>query len=140
LEWNPNFTAVSWSIGIAYVQQSNYKEGLAEMEKDLAISPGNAAALSEIGHAYAVAGRKLEAQKVLGQLDEISKQKFVTAAFMAIIYAGLEERDKAFEQLELGYKERSLGGGAIILSDPGFDPLRSDPRFADLLRRMNLQP
>ena len=140
LELDPNFTAAHRSLGMAYVQQSNYKEGLAEMEKDLAISPGNAAALSEIGHAYAVAGRKLEAQKVLGQLDEISKQKFVTAAFMAIIYAGLEERDKAFEQLELGYKERSLGGGAIILSDPGFDPLRSDPRFADLLRRMNLQP
>jgi serine/threonine protein kinase/tetratricopeptide (TPR) repeat protein len=140
LELDPNFTGAHRFLGMAYVQQSNYKEGLAEMEKDLVISPGNAAALSELGHAYAVAGRKLEAQKVLGQLDEISKQKFVTAALMAIIYAGLEERDKAFERLEMGYKERSLGGGAIILSDPGFDPLRSDPRFADLLRRMNLQP
>jgi serine/threonine protein kinase/tetratricopeptide (TPR) repeat protein len=140
LELDPNFTGAHRFLGMAYVQQSNYKEGLAEMEKDLAISPGNTAALSEIGHAYAVAGRKLEAQKVLGQLDEISKQKFVTAAFMAIIYAGLEERDKAFERLEMGYEERSLGGGAIILSDPGFDPLRPDPRFADLLRRMNLQP
>ena len=58
---------------------------------------------------------------------------------MARIYAGLGEKDKAFEWLEKGYEDRSISS-ADIKVDPTFDPLRSDPRFQDLLRRMNLQP
>ena len=140
LELDSNFTSAHGLLGMAYVQKSMYKESLAEFEKELAISHGNTQALSELGHAYAVAGRKAEAQKVLGQLNEISKQKFVPATYRAIIYAGLEDKDKAFEWLEKGYDERSIGEGGMIIVDPGFDPLRSDPRYKDLLRRMNLQP
>jgi hypothetical protein len=57
-----------------------------------------------------------------------------------MIYAGFREKDSAFEWLEKGYQERSLGGGETIKVDPVWDSLRSDPRFQDLLRRMNLQP
>ena len=64
---------------MAYLQKSMYKEGMAEFEKELAISPGNPVALSELGYAYAVAGRRAEAQKVLDQLNELSKQKYVPA-------------------------------------------------------------
>jgi hypothetical protein len=72
----------------------------------------------------------------------MSKQKYVPASDMARIYMGLGEKDKAFEWLEKGYEERVVFGDATndIKVDPIFDPLRSDPRFADLLRRMNLQP
>jgi tetratricopeptide (TPR) repeat protein len=114
-----------------------YKEGIAELEKALAISPGYTPVLSGIGYAYAVAGIRAEAQKMLDKLNELSKQKYVPAVSRAIIYAGLGEKDKAFEWLEKGYEERSTYG---IKADPAYDPLRSDPRFADLLRRMNLQP
>ena len=86
-----------------------YKEGIAEFEKALAISPGNTSALSGLGYAYAVAGRRAEAQKVLDQLNELSKQKYVPAVDMARIYAGLGEKDKAFEWLEKAYEERSIG-------------------------------
>ena len=116
-----------------------YKEGIAEIEKTLTNSPGNTLALSYLGYAYAAAGGRADAQKVLDQLDELSKQKYVSAASVAIIYAGLGEKDKAFEWLGKAYDERSFSL-ALMKTEPAFDPLRSDPRFADLLRRMNLQP
>ena len=75
---------------------------------------------------------------MLDKLNELSKQKYVPAVDRARIYAGLGEKDKAFEWLEKGYAG-SLYSLALIVQ-PAFDPLRSDPRFADLLRRMNLQP
>jgi eukaryotic-like serine/threonine-protein kinase len=140
LEMEPNFVQGHYYLGMVFLQKSMFKEAVTEFEKALAISPGFAYPLSGLGYAYAVAGRRAEARKVLDQVSELSKQKYVFAASMAMIYAGLRERDKAFEWLEKGYEERSLGGGETIRVDPVWDPLRSDPRFADLLRRMNLSP
>jgi hypothetical protein len=74
---------------------------------------------------------------VLSQLDELSKQKYVPAVSRSYIYVALGQRDKAFGWLEKAYEERFP---PFIAVDPAFDPLRSDPRFQDLLRRMNLQP
>ena len=117
-----------------------YKEGIAEFEKALAISPDNPRALSRLGYAYAVAGRRAEAQKVLDQLNELSKQKYVPQVQVALVYAGLGDKDHAFESLQKAYEDRSIGTVLALKVDPACDPLRSDPRFADLLRRMNLQP
>jgi adenylate cyclase len=129
-----SFTAHSY-LGLAYVHKSMYQEGIAELEKAVAISSTNLS-LAYLGYGYAAAGRRLEAQKVLDQLNEISNEKYVAPRHRAVIYAGLVEKDMAFEWLEKGYEDRSI----FIKAYPGFDPLRSDPRFADLLRRMNLQP
>ena len=136
LELDRNFFVAHTSLGGAYLQKSMYKEGIAELEKAVAIFPGNIS-LAFLGYGYAAAGRGLEAQKVLDQLNEISKEKYVPAYHRAIIYAGLGEKDKAFEWLEKGYEEHFI---IAIKVDPVWDPLRSDPRFQDLLRRMNLQP
>jgi tetratricopeptide (TPR) repeat protein len=141
LELDPNFTLTREFLGSAYLQKNMYMEALAEFQEALANSPDNMFTLSELGYAYAKSGRKAEAQKVLDQLNELSKRKFVPAISAVIIYVGLGEKDKAFEWLEKAYEDRSLGGPLASLKvDPIFDPLRSDPRFADLLRRMNLQP
>jgi tetratricopeptide (TPR) repeat protein len=137
LELDPNFIPALDTLGMAYVQKSMYKEGMAEFEKLLAISPGNPLGLSDLGYAYAVAGRRAEAQKVLDQLNEHSRANYVPAMLRARIYAGLGEKDKAIEWLERGYEDRSI---PPVKVDPALDPLHSDPRFADLLRRMNLQP
>jgi hypothetical protein len=70
-------------------------------------------------------------------LNELSKQEFVPAMARAVVHVGLGEKDKAFEWLDKAYEERFV---IQTKPDPEFDPLRSDPRFTDLLRRMNLQP
>jgi tetratricopeptide (TPR) repeat protein len=114
-----------------------YKEAVAEFEKALAIAPGNTLALTGLGYGYGADGRRTEAQKVLDQLNEISKHKYVPAMQFVIVYAGLGEKDKAFEWLEKAYEARAL---SVTKAVPTLAPLRSDPRFADLLRRMNLQP
>jgi eukaryotic-like serine/threonine-protein kinase len=139
LELEPNFVGAHENLGLAYIQKSMYKEGIEEFEKELVIRPGDSSALSGLGYAYAVAGRRQEAQKVLDRLNELSKQKYFPAVDRAIIYVGLGEKDKAFEWLKKSYEDRSLVLGDIKVH-PIFDPLRSDPRFTDLLRRMNLQP
>jgi TolB-like protein/DNA-binding winged helix-turn-helix (wHTH) protein/Tfp pilus assembly protein PilF len=133
LEMDPNFRLVRANLGSAYLQKGMYNEGIAEFEK--------AGAVSRLGYAYAVAGRRAAAQKVLDQVIETSKQKYVPTERIALIYTGLGEKDNAFEWLEKGYEERAIGGPPVgIKVEPEFDPLRSDPRFQDLLRRMNLQP
>ena len=110
------------------------------LKKGLAVSP-RLGELSFLGYAYAVAGRRVEAQKVLDQLTTLSRQKYVPAYFSNKIYAGLGEKEKAFEWKGKAFDDRSIGMGvATIAVDPTYDPLRSDQRFADLLRRMNLQP
>lgn len=108
----------------------------------MAISPGSRYVHYELGYAYAMAGRRAEAQKELDQLNDFSRQNCVPASTRAAIYAGLGNKDRAFEWLEKGYEEHLIfgDGTADIKVDPMFDPLRSDPRFANLLRRMNLQP
>ena len=127
--------------GATYLPQSIYKEGIGEFEKELVIFPGSALALSELGYAHALGGRRAEAQRVLEQLDELSKYKYVPTVGIARIYMGLGDKDTAFTWLEKSYAERSQGLARNYPKvSPTVDPLRSDPRFADLLRRMNLQP
>jgi serine/threonine protein kinase/tetratricopeptide (TPR) repeat protein len=137
LELDSHFVPAHAILGESYIQKSMFKEAVAEFERALMISPADAYALGGLGQAYAAAGRRAEAQKVLDRLNELSKKKYVAAWTNAAIYSGLGEKDKAFEWLEKVYEERSV---VNIRTDPMWDPLHSDPRFADLLRRMNLQP
>ena len=139
LEIAPNFTWVHLQLGECYLGKSMNREAMAEIEKELAASPGDPHALGFLGRAYGLAGRRADAQKVLLQLDEIAKQKYVSGLEMAIVYTGLGDKDKVFEWLEKSYADRSIHLTESIKVSPIYDPLRSDPRFADLLRRMNLQ-
>jgi tetratricopeptide (TPR) repeat protein len=140
LEMEPNYVQGHYYLGMTLLQQSMFKEAIAEFEKARAIAPMFVYPISALGYAYAIAGRRIEARQMLDELTHLSKQEYVLPASKAIVYAGLGEKDNAFEWLEKGYEERSLGGGETIKVDPVWDSLRSDPRFADLLRRMNLQP
>ena len=135
VDLDPNYVPAHRILGLAYLEKSMDKEGIAEFEEILAISPGST--VSGLGYAYAASGRRAEALKVLSGLIAISKQQFVPATNSARIYAALGENDKAFDWLGKGYEDRSI---TSIKVDPTYDPLRSDPRFTDLLRRMNLQP
>lgn len=138
LELDPNFLPARNQLGNLYIYKSRYQDGISEFEKVLAISPGNTPALAGVGYAYALTGRKAGAQKVLGQMNELGKQQYFPAYYRVRTYVALGEKGKAFEWLEKSYQERSVLGQIRI--DPVLNPLRSDPRFTDLLRRMNLQP
>ena len=84
-------------------------------------------------------GKRAEAQKVLDELQEQSKRRYVSPYLIALVYLGLSNKDQAFSWLEKAYDERSVNL-MYLKVEPMLDPLRSDPRFAELLRRMNLSP
>jgi tetratricopeptide (TPR) repeat protein len=94
--------------------------------------------LGALGHAYGASGNRSEAENVLAKLMEQSKKQYVSPFYVAIVYVGLGENDKAVDWLERAYRDRS---NAIVFSkvDPQLDPLRSAPRFQSLLRRLALQ-
>jgi TolB-like protein/DNA-binding winged helix-turn-helix (wHTH) protein/Tfp pilus assembly protein PilF len=141
LELDPDLGLARAYLALAYRQKSMNKEAIAEFEKLLVILHGHAWALADLGYAYATAGRRPDAQRMLDQLNLLSRQNFVPADAVAHVYVGLGEKGKAIDWLEKGYERHSIGlGGVGLKVDPLWDPLRSDPRFADLLRRMNLQP
>ena len=116
-----------------------YQEALTELEKARDLLKGSGEVLSLIGYTYAVSGRRAEAQKVLGELQVLSKQRYVSPYHIAMVYSGLGERDATFLWLEKAYGDRE-GRLTILKFAPEFDGLRSDSRYADLVRRIGLTP
>lgn len=136
LELNPRFERGHVAMGMAYVQLGRHEEAIAEINQAISLRDEirNIAAL---GYAYAVAGKRAEARKVIDDLVELSKGEYVRPFYIAGIYAALGERDQAFTWLEKAYQDRHPQM-TLIGVDPAFDPLRSDPRFAALLRRVGI--
>ncbi len=141
LEMAPDYNLARGDLGMAYLEKKMYPEAIAVLEEALKMPVGKAASLSTLAYAYAVAGKKTEARKILDQLNELSRQQYVQPRLLARIYVGLGDKEKAFAYLEKSFEDRSIESGfGTINVDPTFDPLRSDPRFNDLVRRMKLQP
>jgi hypothetical protein len=86
-----------------------------------------------------VSGNRGEAQKIIAELQEVAKRKYVSSFQIAAIYAGLGEKNQAFAWLEKAYEERA-DGLVNLKAEQRFDSLRSDPRFTDLARRIGLIP
>jgi eukaryotic-like serine/threonine-protein kinase len=137
LELDPNFFVARRYLGLAYEQKGMYAEAISEYQQALALSGGSTLMIAHLGHAYAASGDKIRAQQSLTELEERSKQGYVSAYLTAVIYAGLGEKEKAFEWLEKAYEERAEFL-IYLKTDPRLEPLRSDPRFIDLLRRIGL--
>jgi TolB-like protein/DNA-binding winged helix-turn-helix (wHTH) protein/tetratricopeptide (TPR) repeat protein len=136
IQMDPNSALAHTRLGMTYLAKGMYEEAIDEHKKAIALddAPRRTALL---GHAYAVAGRKAEAQKILDDLKELAKQRPVSAYDFALIYMGLGDKDQAFVWLEKTIEERPDVLWDINVG-PRFDPLRSDPRFTDLLRRLKL--
>lgn len=101
--------AYSWSylwIGQAQLGKGMYNEAIADIKKAISLSEGNVRMKATLGYAYAAAGNRAEAQKIIRELKEQSKQKYVSPYFVAVIYSGLGDKDQAFEWLEQAYQER----------------------------------
>jgi len=137
LEMDPNFALSHAWLGQAYLQKGMFHEAIKEFETAIELSEGSPFHVAMLGHAYAVAGDSSEAQKLLDQLEKLSVRTYVSSYSIGEVYAGLGDRDKAFEWLQRAYEERSRAL-VFLLVEPKLDPLRPDPRFQDLLRRVGL--
>jgi tetratricopeptide (TPR) repeat protein len=126
-------------LGWAYIQQGKHPEALAALKEANRINDGPQT-LASLGHAYAVAGRRVEAQKVIKELEERARQRYISPYDVATIYAGLGDAEQALSWLEKAYEDRSGWLGLWLKVDPKFDRLRRDPRFQDLLRRVGHAP
>ena len=137
LELEPSYALAHWYRGLAYEEKKMYPEALRELTKTKDLLPGNLAVQSDIGHVYAVSGNKSEAEKTIARLKQESTRTYVNLYELALIYIGLGQNDQAFDWLEKAYRERS--DQLIYLKvDPRLDPIRSDSRFADLVRRVGI--
>jgi eukaryotic-like serine/threonine-protein kinase len=137
LELDPDSPTTHYSLGSAYLDKSMYKEAITEATQAATTFHGGTRELALLGYAYALAGRKAEAQQVLEKLTGPAKHEYVSPTSIALIYVGLGEKDKAFEWLQ---KFPEVTSYLPLKVDPFWDPLRSDPRFQDVLRHVNLAP
>ena len=136
LELDDQFAPAHWVLGMALEQQAKFEDAIAEFHKatTLDVHPVYRAAL---GHAYGVAGHTEEGESILHKLIKLSKEKNVGWNELAIVYVGMGENEKAQSMLEAAYKVHDSQLNWLKV-DPRLDTLHSNPRFADLLRRMAL--
>jgi tetratricopeptide (TPR) repeat protein len=133
---NPNEWTEHYNLAVAYAGTRRLLEAVYEYQKAVEMSDGNPDAAAALAHAYAVIGRRPQAEKILRDLEQKSKSAYISAYTFATIYAGLGDKDKAFQLLEKAYREKSLDISWHLKADLRIDNLRSDPRFQDLVRRV----
>jgi TolB-like protein/Tfp pilus assembly protein PilF len=136
LETDPSFLWAHCNMGFTFADHSMYERAIAAGRKAVELSQGAPTFVAFLGYEYAVAGHLVEARKTLEQLQVLSKQRYVTPYLVARIYAAMGETDEALRWLETAYQERTAWM-VILKVDTLFDHSRSDPRFLDLMRRMN---
>jgi TolB-like protein/DNA-binding winged helix-turn-helix (wHTH) protein/Flp pilus assembly protein TadD len=136
IEMDPNFALAHNQLAQAYLQKHMYDEAVAELQKAVQLSPDSPAFKANLARAYVASGKRTEAVKLLSDLKKRSSPSYSNAAEIAVIHASLGDTDQAMNWLEKGYEERFNPG---VLLRPGFDSLRSDKRFQDLLHRIGLR-
>jgi eukaryotic-like serine/threonine-protein kinase len=137
LEMDADFANARLRLGEAYEQKGMYEDAATEYQKAVTLSRWNQRMVGSLGHAYAASQKKDEARKVVQELKENSKVRYVSPITIALVYVGLGQKDEALAWLERGYEERESG---MMLRNPQFDSLRSDPRFDTLMRKIGLPP
>jgi Flp pilus assembly protein TadD len=136
IELDPGNAANYVFLGQAYDLKGSYAEAIGAYQKAIDLSQRTTNIMGLVGYADAVSGRRGEAMKILKELKEASADRSVSPYDLALVYTGLGDKDNAMDQLNRAYQERA-GWIIAIKVEPMFDPLRSDPRFADLQRRLN---
>ncbi len=133
---NPNEWWQHYQLGVGYEGTGKLLEAVSEYQKAVEMSGGDPDSNAALAHTYAVIGRRAEAERILRDLERKSRSVYVSPYFIATIYAGLGEKNKAFEFLERAYLEKNLDISFSLKADLRIDNLRADPRFEALLRRV----
>ncbi len=135
IEMDPNFAMAHNQLGQGYLEKQMYGEAVAQLQKAVQLSGGSPTCIANLARAYAASGQRSEAIKLLDSLKKRSNSSYSYGSEIATIYASLGDSDQAMNWLEKAYQERFNPG---VLLRSGFDPLRSDARFKDLVRRVGL--
>jgi serine/threonine-protein kinase len=136
-EMDPNFARAFYELGLVLEQQGKFEEAITAFRTGLKSAPNDIFGLTALGHAQARAGRKKEAERVISRLEELSKQQYVSPYQTAVIYAGLDNRKMALDELEKSRAER-FNWLPFVQVDPVFKSLRSDARFIELAKSLGL--
>ena len=137
LELEPNYLIGFFGTAIVSAQLGLYDKAVAAARKAVVVSEGAAFAVGELGYVYGLAGNEEQARELLRQLEERSRHEYVWPFSMALILGGLGEREGTLDWLQRAYEDRN-SLLCFLGTMPEFDPLRAEPRFVDLLRRLNL--
>jgi TolB-like protein/Tfp pilus assembly protein PilF len=135
LEMDPDFYYVHWKLGRVHEAKGAFDAAIEEYQKARALSD-DPQVLGPLAHAYASSGNKTEPLKILDQLKELSKERYVAAYSFAIVYLGLGGKEEALRWLEKSYQNREGYEITSIRVDPFLDPLRGDPRFEVLVQKV----
>jgi len=135
IEMDPNFALAHNQLGQAYLQKQMHDEAITELQRAVQLSGGSPTLIANLARAYVASGERIEAVKLLNDLKKRSNPTYSHASEIAVVYAALGDKDQAMNWLEKGYEERFNPG---VLLRPGFDPLRADARFENLVRSIGL--
>jgi TolB-like protein/tetratricopeptide (TPR) repeat protein/DNA-binding winged helix-turn-helix (wHTH) protein len=134
---HPDYATAHWFLGYALIANGQSEEAITALHKAVSLSGGSPAVIGTLVRAYAQSGRRTEALRLVDELKRRQRRNYVPAAAFLDAYLGLGERDQAFAWLERAYQEQS-SILQLLKVHPLFDPLRGDPRFADLIHRVGL--
>ena len=137
IDLDPNFWASHQTLGIIHIMQDRSSEALVEAQKSVELSSRSNAALALLGHVYGRMGNRSDADAIIKELEQRQAKRAADGRDIAIAYMGMKDHDKAFEWLERAFQERSVFMAFLNL-EPLFEPLKNDPRWADLKRRVGL--
>jgi tetratricopeptide (TPR) repeat protein len=135
---NPSAWSSHYLLAVGYEGSGRPAQAISEYQQAVELSQRDLDANAGLAHACAAIGRRAEAEKILGELQRQSKVTYVSPYMIAAVYSGLGQREKALEFLEKAYEDRSPDVAYFVKADLRMDPLRSDARFQDLLRRIGL--
>jgi TolB-like protein/DNA-binding winged helix-turn-helix (wHTH) protein/Tfp pilus assembly protein PilF len=136
LEMDPGSEWAHLNLGQAYEQKGQFGLAIEELQKALELSHSSPLTISALAHAEALSGNHSGANKLLTQLDALSKKQYVSPYYVAIVYLGLGKNEVAMNWLEKAYTDRS-NGLVFLKVEPELDPLRTNPRFVTLQNRLN---
>jgi tetratricopeptide (TPR) repeat protein len=138
LEMDPNSGFAYWALGRSYTEKGMYAEAITAFQKSIPLSGDSPDESASLGCVYARSDRKGEARKIVEDLKELSKKKYIAPSVIAELYVALGEKDQAFAWLDKAYEEHDFIL-VLLKVEPTFDNLRSDPRFTALLKRIGLE-
>ena len=138
IEMDENYALAHYHLGTAYGLVQRFDEAITEFQKASSRSGDEPYAIAGLGYAYALGGYRVEAEKILAELELEARREHVEPIYLALVHVGLRDNDQAIQYLEEAYAEHGEEMSFLNVT-PAWDPLRSDPRFTALLKQMGLE-